>query len=137
MSGWSDVRLTDPPSRDGEISVDVLIITDSNYMVSGFTDYCGEWYDINGDHIERVTHWKKLPDLPNSFQMSKPDWKDAPKWANWLAMDKDGEWCWWNKAPRMADSIWAQGAPEEEFTYESAGYFESRSGWMDSLEQRP
>ncbi|CAA2366816.1 hypothetical protein [Xanthomonas phage Olaya] len=23
---------------------------------------------------------------------SKPDWKDAPEWARWMARDADGEW---------------------------------------------
>jgi hypothetical protein len=29
----------------------------------------------------------------------KPDWKDAPGWANWLAMDDDGRWSWSAKKP--------------------------------------
>lgn len=29
----------------------------------------------------------------------KPDWKDAPEWANWLAMDKNGEWFWYEDQP--------------------------------------
>ena len=24
----------------------------------------------------------------------KPDWKDAPEWANYLVLDEDGEWYW-------------------------------------------
>lgn len=29
----------------------------------------------------------------------KPDWKDAPEWANWLAMDEDGYWYWYELEP--------------------------------------
>lgn len=29
----------------------------------------------------------------------KPDWKDAPEWANFLAMDADGVWAWFEKKP--------------------------------------
>jgi len=29
----------------------------------------------------------------------KPDWKDAPEWASWLAMDEDGEWLWYLVKP--------------------------------------
>lgn len=29
----------------------------------------------------------------------KPDWKDAPPWAQWLAMDSDGEWHWFEEEP--------------------------------------
>lgn len=25
----------------------------------------------------------------------KPDWKDAPEWAKWLAMDANGQWYWY------------------------------------------
>ena len=29
----------------------------------------------------------------------KPDWKNAPEWANWLAMDNSGEWFWYEIEP--------------------------------------
>ena len=28
---------------------------------------------------------------------NKPDWEDAPDWANWLAQDMDGEWYWYER----------------------------------------
>lgn len=31
--------------------------------------------------------------------MKKPSWKDAPKWAKWLAMDADGFWWWYEEEP--------------------------------------
>ena len=30
----------------------------------------------------------------------KPDWKDAPEWANYLAQDKNGEWTWFSHKPK-------------------------------------
>ena len=36
----------------------------------------------------------------------KPDWKDAPKWANWLAMDEDHEWFWFENKPVLERGIW-------------------------------
>ena len=30
----------------------------------------------------------------------KPDWKDAPEWANYLVMDEDGWWQWTEERPR-------------------------------------
>lgn len=36
----------------------------------------------------------------------KPDWKDAPEWAMWLAMDMDGEWYWFEKAPVKGMVCW-------------------------------
>lgn len=32
----------------------------------------------------------------------KPDWKDAPEWAQWLAMDGDGCWFWFEAKPLLA-----------------------------------
>ena len=29
----------------------------------------------------------------------KPSWYDAPEWANWLAMDENGEWHWFELKP--------------------------------------
>ena len=31
--------------------------------------------------------------------MSKPDWKDAPDWAVWLAQNEDGLWWWHEQKP--------------------------------------
>lgn len=31
----------------------------------------------------------------------KPDWKGAPEWANWLAMDGDGMWFWHEYEPEF------------------------------------
>lgn len=31
--------------------------------------------------------------------MSKPDWKDAPEWAQWAAMDDTGHWYWYEQKP--------------------------------------
>lgn len=35
----------------------------------------------------------------------KPDWKDAPEWAQWLAMDPDGDWYWFEAEPDW-DCLW-------------------------------
>ncbi|WWO60457.1 hypothetical protein [Stenotrophomonas phage SOVA965] len=29
----------------------------------------------------------------------KPDWKDAPEWAKWIALSTDGEWTWFEDEP--------------------------------------
>jgi hypothetical protein len=35
--------------------------------------------------------------------MNKPSWSDAPKWANYLAMDGDGRWYWYEREPHWDD----------------------------------
>ena len=63
----------------------------------------------------------------------KPSWDDAPEWANWLAMDEDGAWEWFEREPCKSDIM---------------GYFYAENGgkhmkaanprpeWEESLEQR-
>lgn len=35
--------------------------------------------------------------------MSKPDWKDAPEWANYLVQDLKGTWVWFANEPETCD----------------------------------
>jgi len=36
----------------------------------------------------------------------KPEWKDAPEWANYLAMDDDGSWYWFEHMPLWEFDEW-------------------------------
>ena len=37
----------------------------------------------------------------------KPDWKDAPKWAQWLAKDQDNlKWYWHEQMPKFDGDEW-------------------------------
>jgi hypothetical protein len=36
----------------------------------------------------------------------KPNWENAPEWANYVAMDYDGDWWWFEYKPSMAHNIW-------------------------------
>lgn len=61
----------------------------------------------------------------------KPNWKDAPSWANYLAMDEDGTWCWFNNEPRIGvlNINWvANGRTRPIRKYLC---------WRQTLEQRP
>jgi hypothetical protein len=62
----------------------------------------------------------------------KPEWKDAPEWANYLAMDGDGLWWWYENEPTLersqrwnVDTGMARRAEVKLVGHE------------DSLEQRP
>ena len=64
----------------------------------------------------------------------KPEWKNAPEWANYLAMDYDRRWYWYETLPRNFCSSWS-----------CDGKFERAIGKRDtsavsvnnSLEKRP
>ena len=54
----------------------------------------------------------------------KPDWKDAPEWANYLAMDGDGFWCFYQFAPEWDadENAWLiiEGPSDDECLYKYA-----------------
>lgn len=64
----------------------------------------------------------------------KPDWKDAPEWANYLAQDKNGEWWWYGKQPRIAQC-------REQWDCMNGGGREMVKAdivdWRETLETRP
>ena len=62
--------------------------------------------------------------------MSKPDWKDAPEWAQRLAMDKDGLWFWHEEKPEPRSRDWASNGEIREART-------TRTGWLSSSEPRP
>ena len=63
--------------------------------------------------------------------MNKPDWKDAPDWAEWLAMDESGDWYWYEIKPTSSNlhRMWvAPKNSQQEIAIQS---------WSISLEARP
>lgn len=59
----------------------------------------------------------------------KPDWKDAPEWAQWLAMDDDGSWYWHETKPYIELGYW--------YSDEAMAEIVSPINWTESLEGRP
>lgn len=62
--------------------------------------------------------------------MSKPEWRDAPEWANYIAMDEDGTWWWFENEPRKVGNGWNFGG-------QSSLVFFEYSEWSETLERRP
>ena len=61
--------------------------------------------------------------------MNKPDWADAPEWAEWLAMDKDGSWYWYSLKPIADSDDWSY-AGKIALAYDAPSFYDTR-------EQRP
>jgi hypothetical protein len=61
--------------------------------------------------------------------MSKPDWKDAPEWANFLAQDEDHAWCWFENEPNRMRGSWSPNDGRYKDTY--------AKDWQETLERRP
>jgi len=62
--------------------------------------------------------------------MNKPNWNDAPEWANYLAMDSTSIWYWHKHEPEQKYGLW-----------ESTGMnLRSENNYImsaDTLEKRP
>jgi hypothetical protein len=66
--------------------------------------------------------------------VNKPDWKDAPEWANYLAMDRDGLWAWHENKPitEKGVSVWMSS----DFGKVVVAY-KPEHHWRETLEERP
>lgn len=72
------------------------------------------------------------------------DWKKAPKWANWAAMDFDGSWYWFKKKPEIVrNALWDASGKHKEFTviHTTECLIQTlsakRDDWKDTLQKRP
>ena len=67
-------------------------------------------------------------EIPNSsFSV---DWSQAPQWANYWTMDRDGESHWRKDKPLLCSDFWGGSA-------DFAPSFNYVSNWQDSLRERP
>jgi len=59
----------------------------------------------------------------------KPNWNDAPEWANWLALNDIEKWTWFEDKPKLNIS-----------GYEPTGRYITHNKWKQlksGLEKRP
>lgn len=60
--------------------------------------------------------------------MTKPEWVSAPEWANYIAMDRDGQWFWFENEPKV-DLV-------ERIFRPNGGRSEKAYHWTESTERR-
>ncbi len=61
------------------------------------------------------------------------DWSTAPEWANWLAMDSDGAWYWYEDKPKKIGMLWARSMGQCQQLARSL----TINNWDTTLENRP
>ena len=66
---------------------------------------------------------------------NKPDWEDAPHWANSLAMDADGSWHWYEDTISDLERTGGQWCTDGR--YERAVVREVDHNWRQTYEERP
>ena len=64
--------------------------------------------------------------------MTKPNWYNAPDWAQYLAQYWCGEWYWYEKSPVQLSTLWVS-ASDSRITSDAA----TAENWKSSLEPRP
>lgn len=68
-----------------------------------------------------LSHWPSLP------------WNTAPHWAHWAAMDRTGNWFWYEDEPKDEDGYFhAVSGRVAQFTH-----LPCSSHWRLSLQHRP
>lgn len=67
----------------------------------------------------------------------KPSWDVAPEWASFIAMDKDGEWCWHETEPYLDhwEYVWCSDGNQTHASTEINP--EKILEWKESVERRP
>lgn len=68
--------------------------------------------------------------------MSKPNWIDAPEWANWLAQDESGRWYWYENEPSIAGVYWDNRGLDMRVDSQME-ILPNRRTWKETLGQRP
>lgn len=63
----------------------------------------------------------------------KPSWSSAPHWANFLAMDEDGKWAWFEREPKQYNGSVSGCGMWNDLT----GGRVQVMGWRDTMEGRP
>lgn len=90
-----------------------------------------------GDIIQEE---EKSDNKESTSEGDKPNWKDAPEWAEWLAQNKDGFWWWFEEKPEANPDTedwrpWYWTSPNEREMIAGKGSY--NLNWTATLEERP
>lgn len=113
----------------------IKFIDDTNWNLTYDTPVTGdvigylEWPGVQELLAKIKSLGEEVPD--RVVATNKPSWKDAPEWANWLAMDEDGSWHWFKEEPtEKRFGEWLQSLCG---SVEAAVF----PNWEETLEKRP
>lgn len=96
--------------------------------------YVGVWGESSADSLFSERQWL----LRRAELINKPDWSDAPEWAEWLAQDGDGRWEWHEDMPVEMAGGWDIPDNERFHKWEECAKGAAPAGhdWRQTLEQR-
>lgn len=69
----------------------------------------------------------------------KPEWSEAPEWANWLAQDLNGSWYWYASRPSEGVTHWRAADVTGQSLVPSVARYKGNDEpeWKETLEERP
>lgn len=85
---------------------------------------------------------RKLEEMMHGNMLQLP-WDKAPEWAQWAAMDLDGEWCWFSKEPVLdatgsSNDMWyITKEPKDTIVLSTSFDFPPCTNWKESKRKRP
>lgn len=69
--------------------------------------------------------------------MNEPDWSKAPEWANYHAVDQNGDTYWYENKPSAFDEVWNLwnfGKVKVKVEFDTAT---TNNNWRDTLQEKP
>ena len=128
-------------TRDGRKARIYALDGTDEYPIHGAILYLnGEWgsyvWNNAGCYLPTQPHPSDLV----SEWIDKPevDWSAMPRWAEWVAMDKDGEWTFFSAKPSMDIGCWWSDGDVTYLAEIPPSYAPKWDGdWRDSLVRRP
>ena len=121
---YADAMQAEADKRECKERTDVLLTKDK---------------DGNCLHFHHEFGHKKCMDCGASLEEWQPDWSQAPDWANWWAVDKNGQGIWYNLEPRRDQSTveWViDFSSGSDFSYKISPDFNYQGDWRNSLRKR-
>ena len=91
---------------------------------------CEEDRALLQERLLTVRRWQKMRENAGAPMVkdAKPDWSDAPEWANYLAQDESGAWYWYDTRPSQLN---------HGFSPSGRGKTATLPNWRETLESRP
>jgi len=69
-----------------------------------------------------------------------PPWSEAPPWAEFLALDNDGQWFWYSKKPQWVGEFWSPEGGQNKHAgeqYDQPPDYDDTETAAQSLKSRP
>ena len=87
-------------------SIIKLTFTDGSQAYQPRESTGDSWVCVGNQWQDKEAPKEPLEEPPPA-PAREPDWSKAPWWANWWAVDSDGEACWFDERPTLdKDGIW-------------------------------